>query len=137
MFMHFGPQFYEFYFQGPGLENLLAYVGVTALGCIGYGAVFTVMGLLFRNPMIPAAIVLVWEGMNAFLPSLLKKFSVIFYLSSMTPVEVPVRGPMAFLAQSAEPVPVWVAVPGLLAVSVLAMVYAGLKTRKFEVSYAE
>jgi hypothetical protein len=137
MFMHFGPQFYEFYLQGPGLGHLATYIGVTALACIGYGAVFTVMGLIFRNPMIPAAIVLVWEGINAFLPPLLKKFSVLFYLTSMAPVEVPTQGPIAFLAQSADPVPVWLAVPGILIVSALAMVYAGLRTRKFDVSYAE
>ncbi len=137
MFMHFGPQFYEYYLQGPGLSNLLCYTGIAALACIGYGAVFTVMGLMFRNPMIPAAIVLVWEGMNAFLPPLLKKFSVIFYLLSMAPVEVPARGPISFLVQSADPAPVWLAVPGLLLVSALAMIYAGLRTRKFEVSYAE
>lgn len=137
MYMHFGPQFYEFYFQGPGLGHLFSYVAVTALACIGYGAVFTVMGLIFRNPMIPAAIVLVWEGINPFLPPLLKKFSVLFYLTSMTPVDVPARGPMAFLAQTADPVSIWIAVPGLLLVSVLAMVYAGIRTRKFEVSYVE
>jgi ABC-type transport system involved in multi-copper enzyme maturation permease subunit len=137
MYMHFGPQFYEFYFQGPGLGHLFSYVAITALACIGYGAVFTVMGLIFRNPMIPAAIVLVWEGINPFLPPLLKKFSVLFYLTSMAPVDVPAQGPMAFLAQSADPVSTWIAVPGLLIVSILAMIYAGIRTRKFEVSYVE
>ena len=137
MYMHFGPQFHEFYFQGPGLGHLAAYVAVTALACIGYGAVFTVMGLIFRNPMIPAAIVLVWEGLNPFLPPLLKKFSVLFYLTSMTPVGVPAQGPMAFLAPAADPVSPWLAVPGLLLVSALAMIYAGIRTRKFEVNYAE
>ena len=50
-------------------------------------------GLLFRNPMIPAAVVWVWEGLNPFLPALLKKISVIFYLKSLCPVEVPAPPP--------------------------------------------
>ena len=136
-FLHYGPQFEEFYFQGPGLAQLAGYLGVTVLACIGYGAVFTVMGLLFRNPMIPAAIVLVWESLNAFLPPLLKKFSVIFYLTSLSPVEVPTTGPLALLAQAADPVPGWLAVPGLLLVSALALAYAGYRIRRFEVSYVD
>ena len=33
--------------------------------------------------MIPAAAVFVWENLNPFLPALLKKFSIIFYLKSL------------------------------------------------------
>jgi ABC-type transport system involved in multi-copper enzyme maturation permease subunit len=136
-FMHFGPQFQEFYFAGSGLHQLASYVGVTVLACVGYGAVFTLMGLFFRNPMIPAAVVMVWEGLNAFLPPLLKKFSVIFYLKSLCPVDVPVSGPLVLLAQDATPVSPWLAVPGLLLLSLLTMIYAGIRLRKFEVTYAE
>ena len=67
-FLHFGPQFEEFFFQGGGLSHLGWYVAVTVLACIGYGAVFLLMGVLFRNPMIPAAIVMVWENINTFMP---------------------------------------------------------------------
>jgi len=49
MFLHFGPQFEEFFYEGPGMAHLVSYAGVTVLACIGYGAVFTVMGLVFRN----------------------------------------------------------------------------------------
>lgn len=136
-FMHFGPQFWEFYFDGPGLHQLAGYLAVTLLACVGYGAVFTVMGLVFRNPMIPMAIVLVWESLNAFLPPLLKKISVIFYLTSLSPVEVPVTGPLAFLVQTADPAPAWLAVPGLLLVSLLVMIYAGYRVRRFDLSYGE
>jgi hypothetical protein len=135
--MHFGPQFEEFYMSGGGLGQLGAYASVTVLACVGYGAVFTVMGLFFRNPMIPAAVVLVWEGINTFLPPLLQKISVIFYLKSLCPIDVPVGGPMAFLVQEATPVSPWLAVPGLLLVSVAALIYAGLRIRRFEISYAE
>ncbi len=136
-FMHFGPQFEEFYLRGPGLGHLGAYAGVTALACIGYGAVFTFMGLLFKNPMIPAAVVMVWEGINVFLPPLLKKFSVIFYLNSLCPVPMAESGPLAMFIQEADPVPAYLAVPGLLLLALAAMVYAGLRIRTFEISYTE
>ncbi len=138
MFLHFGPQFEEFFYEGPGMAHLVSYAGVTVLACIGYGAVFTVMGLVFRNPMMPAAVVMVWEAANAFLPPLLKKVSVIFYLKSLCPVDVPVRGPVAsLLVQEADPVPAWLAIPGLLLVSGLAMAYAAYRARGIEISYAE
>ena len=58
---------------------------VAALACVGYGAVFLMCGLFFRNPMIPAAVVMVWENLNPFLPTVLKKISVIFYLKNLCP----------------------------------------------------
>src|SRR5271165_2778061 len=70
-----------------GFQHLLAYVGVTALACIGYGSVFLTAGILVRNPIIPAAVLLVWEAINPFLPAVLKKFSVIYYLKSLCPIE--------------------------------------------------
>ena len=137
MYMHFGPQFEEFFFSGPGLTHLFWYVVVASLACVGYGAVFTLMGLLFRNPMIPAAVVMAWETINAFLPPLLKKISVIFYLKSLCPVDVPARGPMALFVQEADPVSAWLSVPGLLVLSIATMAYAGYRARRTEISYAE
>ena len=58
---------------GPGWGNWRWYLVVTALACVGYGAVFLTVGLMFRNPMIPAAVVMVWEAINGFLPELLQK----------------------------------------------------------------
>src|SRR5437588_815085 len=83
LLIHFHPSIVQQYLEAGGIRDVLAYVGITALACVGYGAVFLVMGFLFRNPIIPAALVLVWESMNPFLPSLLKKLSVIFYLQSL------------------------------------------------------
>lgn len=137
MFMHFGQQFEDFLFQGPGLSHLGWYLLVTVLACIGYGAIFLVMGLLFRNPMIPAAVIMVWEGINPFLPPLLKKISVIFYLKSMCPVNVPGDGAMQFLAIGADPTPAWLAIPGLLLLALVTLIYAGIRVRKLEISYGE
>ena len=59
------------------------------LACVGYGAFFLVAGMLFRNPILPAAAILIWEAINPFLPGVLKQFSVIYYLKSLCPVDIP------------------------------------------------
>lgn len=137
MFAHFGQPFRDFFWRGPGLEQLLWYLLVTVLGAVGYGAVFTTVGLMFRNPMIPAAAVLVWEGINSFVPQFLQKISVLFYLKTLCPVQVPLQGPLAIIAVVSEPVPAWLAIPGLLLVSLLVLFYAAVKARQMEVSYSE
>ena len=44
----------EYLTNGPGKGQALTYLGITWLACIGYGAVFLVIGLFFRNPMLPS-----------------------------------------------------------------------------------
>jgi ABC-type transport system involved in multi-copper enzyme maturation permease subunit len=135
---HWGPVFQQYLFHGPGLHQLGWYALTAALACVGYGSVFMLTGVLYRNPMIPAAVVMIWENLNPFLPSLLKKFSIIFYLKSLCPVgEIPADGPLAILATMTEPTPAWLAIPGLLVVSALVLAYAATKARKLEVSYSE
>jgi ABC-type transport system involved in multi-copper enzyme maturation permease subunit len=135
--MHWGPVFQQYVFHGPGLGQLGWYTLTAVLACVGYGAVFLLTGLVFRNPMIPAAVVMVWENLNPFLPSLLKKFSVIFYLKSLSPVDIPPDGSAALLAIITEPTPAWLAISGLLAVSALLLAYAAVQARKLEVTYSE
>jgi hypothetical protein len=110
---------------------VLGYVAVTVLACLGYGAVFLVIGLLFRNPIVPALLIWLWEQANPFLPVLLKKISVIFYLQSMLPVQVD-EGPFAVIA---DPVPAWLAVPGLLGFTALVLIAAGMRIRRMEIAY--
>jgi len=120
---------------GPALAELPAYLGVTVLACAGYGAVFLILGLLFRNPIIPTVGVLIWESIIVFLPSILKKFSVIFYLESLCPVKVPFHGGGALFAISADPTPAYLAVPGLLCLTVVVLVLASLCIRRMEIRY--
>lgn len=137
MFAHFpSSALAEYVWTGPGLRMIAAYLGVTVLACIGYGAVFLMMGLLYRNPMIPAAVALVWESLNPFLPALLKKFSVIFYLQSLCPVDVPLEGPMAVFKVSANPTPPAIAIPGLLLLTTILVALASRRIRTLEISYA-
>ena len=133
---HFGSEFREFLLSG-GLAQLGWYTLTAALACVGYGAVFLVLGLKYRNPMVPAAVVMVWEVINPFLPSLLQKFSVIFYLKSLSPVDIPVKGTLALIAVASEPTPAWLAIGGLLLVSALVLYVAARSARGLEISYAE
>lgn len=93
------------------------------------------MGLLFRNPLIPAGIVLVWDWINPFLPSLLKKCSVIFYLKSLCPLDVPVKGPLAIIATNTQPTPVPIAIAGLLALTLALVILSSVQIRNMEISY--
>jgi ABC-type transport system involved in multi-copper enzyme maturation permease subunit len=134
---HFGTSYDDYILHGPGLGQLGAYCLVAALACAGYGAVFLMSGLFFRNPMIPAAVVMVWENINPFLPAFLKKISVIFYLKNLCPVEIPIPPPFNVMVIDADPTPFWIAVPGLLAVALILLVYAGISARQTEITYSE
>ena len=121
-----------YFFNGAGAAHLLAYVGVTILACIGYGAVFLLVGLFFRNPIIPGLLLYGWEWINFLLPPLLKKVSVIHYLQSLVPVPMS-EGPFAVLA---EPTPAWISVPSLLLFTGVVLFLASLHIRRMEISYA-
>ncbi len=130
-FPHFYSESVRYFLDGPGLGQLLTYTGITILACVGYGAFFLVVGLFFRNPIIPALVLYGWEWLNFLLPPLLKKISVIHYLNSLTPVPVS-EGPFAVVA---EPTPAWIAVPSLVLVTLLVLVAASYRIRRMEISY--
>jgi ABC-type transport system involved in multi-copper enzyme maturation permease subunit len=134
---HFGAAWTDYLVHGPGMSQLGSYLLVTTLACIGYGSVFLVSGLLFRNPIVPAVTVWVWEALNPFLPGLLKKISVIFYLKSLCPVEVPAPPPFSVMVIEVDPTPAWIAVPGVLAVSAALLIYAAISARQAEINYGE
>ena len=121
----------EYLFDGPGLNQAVTYIGITWLACVGYGAVFLLIGLFFRNPMIPAIIIYGWEFINFLLPPMLKKISIIHYLRSLAPIPIP-EGPYAMVA---EPTSAWLSVPGLFLVTALVLVIAGLQIRRMEIKY--
>lgn len=129
----------RYLYQENGLSHVAAYLGVTILACIGYGSVFLAAGLLFRNPIIAAAIVLIWEAANPLLPALLKKFSVIYYLKSLCPVQIPLDPSMpallTMLVSNGDPISKYVAVFGLLALSLLVLWASSLKVRSLEINY--
>jgi ABC-type transport system involved in multi-copper enzyme maturation permease subunit len=116
---------------GSSLGLLLQYVGVVGLACLGYGAVFMVLGLFLRTLVVPALIIFLLEGVNTFLPSALKKISVIYYLQGLRPLP-PTGGPIQIIA---EPVSAWVAIPGFILFTALTLVVAALRIRRMEISY--
>ena len=135
MFGHLGATGRAYVFDGPGLAHLLAYLGVTVLACVGYGSVFLALSLVFKNPILPGIVVLLWETFHAVLPSLLQKLSVMFYLKQLCPISLPPEGAMALFTVVSEPVPAWIAVPGLLCLCSGILVFACLKLRRAEISY--
>jgi outer membrane protein assembly factor BamE (lipoprotein component of BamABCDE complex) len=126
-------------YQNHGLEHAAAYVGITVLACVGYGAFFLIAGMFFKNPIVPTAVILIWEGINPFLPAVLKQFSVIYYLKSLSPVDVPIPPGMhpllALLISNSDPVSAPVAILGLLAVALVALYFSSLQVRRMEINY--
>jgi hypothetical protein len=137
---HFSRQEVSEYLNGPGWGHVASYMGVTALACMGYGSVVLAVGLLFRNPIVPAAAVLIWESLNLYVPATLKKISVIFYLQSLSPVVAPpdsdIPALMKLLITAAEPVSATAAILGLVAVTVAVLVLAGRQARRLEINYS-
>ena len=121
----------DYIFSGPGLAQIVDYLGITILACIGYGALFMVIGLFFRNPIIPALVVYGWEWINFLLPPMLKKISIIHYLHSLVPVPVN-EGPLAIIG---EPTPQWMAITGMLIVTTIVLMLASLRIRRMEIHY--
>jgi hypothetical protein len=136
----FSPNARDIYlYQNHGLAQGAAYLGVTALACLGYGAFFLAAGMLFRNPIFPAAAILIWEAVNPFLPALLKKFSVIYYLKSLCPVDIPTPPGtpplLALLVSNPDPVSTPVAVLGIVFVAVLILYLSTFQVRRMEINY--
>lgn len=123
--------------DGNGWSHLTAYAGVTALGCVGYGSMFLLAGALFRNPIFPAAALFLWEGINAFLPSLLQKFSVIYYLKSLCPIEAPPGVPplLSLMIVNADPIEPSIAICGMLVFTLLVLLIAAVQVRRMEINY--
>jgi len=128
------------YFAEPTAAHLLPYLGVTVLACAAYGSVFLCAGLLFRNPIVPAAVVLLWESANLFLPATLQKLGIIYYLQSLCPLaaapdsSMPV--PLTLLISATPAAPAPVALACLLFFTLAVLVYSGFRSRKLEINYS-
>jgi ABC-type transport system involved in multi-copper enzyme maturation permease subunit len=135
MYGHFGSQGVSYVLHGPGLAQLATYLGVTLLACLGYGAIFATLSLFIRNPIIPALVVLLWETFHPVFPAFLQKLSVMFYLRQLCPVLAPQEDISALFTVIAEPVSAWIAVPGLLCLSVVLLAIACWRIQRTEISY--
>jgi ABC-type transport system involved in multi-copper enzyme maturation permease subunit len=134
-YSRFGSAGRSYIFDGPGLAQLGSYLLVTALACLGYGAVFLALSLLFKNPIIPGAMLLGWEAVAPIFPSWAQRLSVTFYLKHLCPVKLLVQGPLAIFTVVAEPVAPFIAVFGLLCLTVAILVLSCFLIRRLEVTY--
>jgi len=127
------------YWNAGGMTHAFWYAAAAVLGCVGYGSVFLAVGLYVRNPIVPAALLLGWEGSGGVLPHVLQKISVLYYLQSLCPVPPPMDddAPMLIrlLAAPAAPASRPAAVLGLLLLSALVLWFAGRAVRRMEISY--
>ena len=135
MYAGFGAAGQDYVFHGPGLGQLEAYLAIVVLACLGYGAVFLLLSMMFRNPMPAAMLFLGWEAINPVMPSLLQKISVASYLRHLMPVNVPGDGIFALLTVQTEPVPAWAAVLGLLILIAAVLAYSCIRIRRLEIRY--
>jgi hypothetical protein len=121
------------------MSHVFWYVAAAVLGCVGYGSVFLAVGLYIRNPIIPAAVLLAWEGAAGILPHALQKMSILYYVQSLCPVPPPMDddAPMLIrlLAAPAAPASRPGAILGLLLVTAFVLFIASLAVRRMQISY--
>jgi ABC-type transport system involved in multi-copper enzyme maturation permease subunit len=131
----FGAAGRDYVFNGPGLSQLGAYLSIIVLACLGYGAVFLLFSMMFRNPMPAAMLLFAWEVINPVLPTLLQRISVASYLRHLMPVSVATEGIFALLTVQTEPVSAWAASLGLLMLIAIVLIYSCYRVRSLEIRY--
>ena len=135
MYLPYGAAGRDYIFNGPGLGQLEAYVLIITLACLGYGAVFLLLSMMFKNPTPGALLFLGWEAINPVMPSLLQKLSVSSYLRHLMPVDIGAKGFIALLTIQTEPVPASVASLGLLLLVAVVLAYSCYRIRSLEIRY--
>jgi hypothetical protein len=127
------------YWNAGGMAHAFWYTAAAVLGCLGYGSVLLALGLYIRNPIVPAAVLLAWEGVNGILPHVLQRMSVLYYLQSLCPVPAPIDGdtPMLvrMLAAPAAPASRPGAILGVLVVSAAVLWIAARAVRRMQIAY--
>jgi hypothetical protein len=134
-YSRFGAAGRSYVFEGPGLSQLESYLLVAALACLGYGAVFLALSLLFKNPIVPGLILMGWEAIAPIFPGWAQRLSVSFYLKHLCPVSLPMEGPMALFTVVAEPVAPVFAIAGLFCLMVAVLVLSCFLIHRVEITY--
>jgi ABC-type transport system involved in multi-copper enzyme maturation permease subunit len=135
MYSRFGSAGKSYVLDGPGLGQLGSYLLMTALACLGYGAVFLALSLLFKNPIIPGVLIMGWETIAPIFPGWAQRLSVTFYLKHLCPVSLPVTGPLAIFTMVAEPVSPIIAVVGLLSLTITILALSCFLIHRMETTY--
>ena len=135
MYSRFGSAGKSYVFDGPGVGQLGSYLLVTALACLGYGAVFLAFSLLFKNPIIPGVVVMGWEAVAPIFPPWAQRLSVTFYLKHLCPVSLPIRGPLAIFTIVTGPISPFMAVLGLLFLTIAILALSCFLIHRMEITY--
>jgi ABC-type transport system involved in multi-copper enzyme maturation permease subunit len=135
IYSRYGSAGRTYIFDGPGLGQLASYLLVTALACLGFGALFLALSLLFKNPIVPGVVLMGWEAISPIFPAWAQRLSVTFYLKHLCPVTLPVDGPLAIFTVVAEPVSPFVAVFGLLCLTLAILVLSCFLIHRLEITY--
>jgi len=135
MYAHHGNAGWQYILDGPGLSQLISYIAITALACLGYGSIFLLLSMLLKNPAPAALLLMGWEFISAVFPPLLQRFSIAAYLKHLMPVSVPVQGVFALLTVNTEPVPEWLAILGSLLLTAAVLSVSCWRIRTLEISY--
>jgi ABC-type transport system involved in multi-copper enzyme maturation permease subunit len=129
------------FFNGPGIQQFWIYLGITVLACAAYGALSLTIGLLLRNPVIPTVVILLWEGINPFLPLALKKVSIIYYLQSLCPVAASQENDLPdlvkFLLTPPESLTSLFAVVSLVGLTSFMLLFACFLARRLQINYSK
>jgi hypothetical protein len=127
------------YWSAGGLGHLFWYGAAAVLGCVGYGSIFLAVGLYIRNPIVPAAVLLAWEGASRVLPHAFQKMSILYYLQSLCPVPPPIEDDVPtlirLLASPAAPASRPGAILGLLVLTAFVLWIASRAVRRMQISY--
>jgi F5/8 type C domain len=127
------------FWNAGGMGQVFWYAAAAVLGCVGYGSVFLAVGLYVRNPIIPAAVLLAWEGAAAILPHTLQKLSILYYVQSLCPVPAPIDDDVPtlirLLAAPAAPASRPGAILGLLLLTAFVLWIASFAVRRMQISY--
>jgi hypothetical protein len=116
-----------------GLLLLGSYNLMIILAVMGYGAICLILGLFFRNVMVSAALLYVWEWVHFLLPATLKKLSIIYYIKAFNPIPLPEKAFALVADPIAKP---WAFLQMLLFVCLL-LALASWRITRMELKYGK
>jgi ABC-type transport system involved in multi-copper enzyme maturation permease subunit len=135
LYSWFGSLGSAYLLHGPGLRQMGADALVIALGTLGYGAVFLGLSLLFKNPIVPGALLFGWEAITPILPRSLQLLSITFYLKQLYPIHVFPPGILPLFTVEPKPLSWFTAAFGLLCFTAAVLVFCCYRIRKVEITY--
>jgi ABC-type transport system involved in multi-copper enzyme maturation permease subunit len=93
---------------GPAFRWLLTDLGLLGLGLVVYGAVFALVGTVFKRPLLIGLLFAFgWEQTVLVLPGYLRQFTVAYYLQALVPHAMPSDGVASLLQGMFRETPPW------------------------------